>query len=437
MLQEEDFRVQQLLNGGDCTTHWHSEDRVPTQDFLHGLQGVAYQVTSASNVTPSSYTDYIYCDTSSGDITVTLPVAKNGQEYTVIKTSPLNTLTVDTTAPDTIEGLSSISFTTQWTARTFKDYGGDWQIISGLVWDEFPYGSWYDTTSQYDGSTTIPYAFRLGSTSASQGVSVQSRDFVGTGSISLTTLTITSVTSGRMYPGNLLSGTGVTAGTYSYLQTSSTAPVAKTAAWVSGGAPGATTVVLDSVTGIEERQFVSGTGVPANTRVVAVNSLTKTVTLSAAFTLQATGNYDFRPWGYQGTYSVKPSQTVASTAITASLPSKITASQAGTYNIQFSAQLANTSATEYGVDIWLKKNDQSIPDSNSQFTVPKKHGSINGHLIASLNFFVYLDVNDYVEIVWRTENSSVFVEAIPEQISPIRPATPSIIVTASYVSSKV
>ena len=437
MLQEEDFRVQQLLNGGDCTTHWHSEDRVPTQDFLHGLQGVAYQVTSASNVTPSSYTDYIYCDTSSGDITVTLPVAKNGQEYTVIKTSPLNTLTVNTTAPDTIQGLSSVSFTTQWTARTFKDYEGDWQIISGLVWDEFPYGSWYDTTSQYDGSTTIPYAFRLGSTSASQGVSVQSRDFVGTGSISLTTLTITAVTSGRMYPGNLLSGTGVTTGTYSYLQTSSTAPIAKTAAWVSGGAPGATTVVLDSVTGIEERQFVSGTGVPANTRVVAVNSLTKTVTLSAAFTLQATGNYDFRPWGYQGTYSVEPSQTVASAAITASLPSKITALQAGTYNIQFSAQLANTSATEYNVDIWVKKNDQSIPDSNSQFTVPKKHGSINGHLIASLNFFVYLDVNDFVEIVWRTENSSVCVEAIPEQISPIRPATPSIIVTASYVSSKV
>ena len=438
MLQEEDFRVQQLIGGGDCTTHWHSEDRVPTQDFLHGLQGVAYQVTSSSNFTPTNYTDFIYCDTSSGDVTVTLPVAKNGQEFTVIKTSPLNTLTINTTAPDTIQGLSSVSFTTQWTARTFKDYGGDWEMVSGLVWDQLPYGSWYDTTNQYDGSTTIPYAFRLNSTAYSDKVSVQSRDFVGTGSISTTTLTITAVTSGRMYPGNLLSGTGVTAGTYSYLQLSSTAtPLTGPYNFVSGGAPGAFTVVLDTVAGLEARQFVSGTGVPANTRITYVNTLTNTITLSAAFTVQASGAYTFYPWGYEGTYAVNPSQTVASTTISGTLPSKITAAQSGVYNIQFSAQLSNPEATEYDVDIWFKKNDQNIPDSNSRFTVPKKHGSINGHVVASLNLLVDLDVGDYVEIVWRTENSEVFIECIGEQINPIRPANPSIIVTAQYVSSKV
>ena len=86
-----------------------------------------------------------------------------------------------------------------------------------------PSGSFYDISNQYDGSTAIPYAVRLAQTNLSNGVSITSRNFVGTGSISTTTLTITAVTSGRMYPSNLLSGTGVTAGTYSFLQLSSTA----------------------------------------------------------------------------------------------------------------------------------------------------------------------------------------------------------------------
>lgn len=442
MLPEEDYRVQQLLNGGDCTTHWHSEDRVPTQDFLHGLQSVAYTSPISSDTTLMGSEDFVFVDTSLSDVTITLPRATGQREITIVKTSQLNTLTVVTTAPDTILGLSSVAFTTQWTSRTFKGYPGDWAITGGLVWDRFPQGAWYDTTSQYDGSTTIPYAFRLNSTSYSDGITVQSRTVSSTSSIALTTLTCTAIASGRFYPSMILSGTGVTSGTYIYLQLSSTAtPISGTQGFVSGGLVGTTAfVVSGGANQLEARQFVSGTGVPANTRVVSAvydsGSGNTTIVLSAAFTVQASGNYVFRPWGYQGTYSVSPSQTVASTTVIGALPSMITASQYGLYNIQFSAQLSNPSATEYDIDIWFKKNDQTIPNSNSQFTVPKKHGVTNGHVIAGLNFFIDLDVGEYVEIVWRTEDSQVFIEAIPPQTNPLRPATPSIIVTANYVSSK-
>lgn len=299
----------------------------------------------------------------------------------------------------------------------------------------FPHGAFYDTTNQYDGSTTIPYAVRLNTTAISNGVTITNREFVGTASIALTTMTVTAIASGRLYPSMLLSGSGVTAGAYVYLQLSSTAAPVATPTWVSGGAIGATTFVVSSVVGVEDRQFVSGTGVPANTRVIHVDTATNTVTLSAAFTVQAAGTYTFRPWGYQGTYSVSPSQTVASTTVSGVLSSMITAGLDGTYNIQFSFQFANTSATAYDVDIWLKKNDVTIPDSNSQFTVPGKHGSINGHLIAALNYFVDMLAGDVIEIVWRTENSTVFIEYIPPQASPIRPATPSAIVTVNFVSS--
>lgn len=298
-----------------------------------------------------------------------------------------------------------------------------------------PCGSFYDTTSQYDGANTIPYSMRLNSTSHSNGVSVEARVAVFTGSISTTTLTVSAMISGRLWPGQILTGTGVTAGTYHYLQLSSTATATATPTYASGGASGQATVVLSSVANINPRDFVSGTGVPANTRVIAVDTGTNTVTLAANFTVQAAGTYTFRPYGYEGTYSCSPSQTVASTTMTSTSYTKITVAQAGVYNLQFSAQFANTSATPYDVDIWLTKNDVNEVDSNSQLTVPGKHGSINGHILAAWNFHVEMQANDYVEIVWRTENSSVFIEYTGTQTNPLRPAIPSVIATMEFVSS--
>lgn len=296
------------------------------------------------------------------------------------------------------------------------------------------YGAFQDDSSQYDGSTTIPYAMRFNTTDYSQGIEVVAREVVSTSSITTTTLTCTAITSGRFYPGMILTGTGVTAGTYIYLQLTSTATAIANTPTGSGGGAGVNTFTVSDATGIEERQFVSGTNIPANTRVIAVSGTT--VTLSANMTGAASGTYTFRPWGYQGTYSVSPSQTVASTTISGSTDSQIKVSQPGLYNVQFSVQFSNTdTASEHDVDIWFKKNDVTIPKSNSQFSIPKKHSGVNGHLIAALNYFIDLDADDYFEIVWHTNDSSVFIEAIPEQTGPIRPATPSIICTVTFVST--
>lgn len=307
----------------------------------------------------------------------------------------------------------------------------------GAAYLDFPHGSFHDTTNQYDGSTSIPYAVRFNTTDLSNGVTITSRDFVGTGSIALTVLTITAVTSGRMYPSNLLSGTGVTVGTYSYLQLSSTAaPLTGPYNFVSGGAIGAFTVVLDTVAGLEARQFISGTGLPANTRIITVDPLTNTVTVNAAFTVQASGTYTVRPWGYEGTYSVSPSQTVASTTITATLPSMITFGVDGQYNIQYSLQFTNIdNNTIHDVDVWFRKNDVDIPHSNSVFSVPGRHTGANGQLIAAINFFAdNIVAGDVIEIIWHTSSSNVYIETIPAQTSPTRPAAPSSIATVQFVS---
>lgn len=294
------------------------------------------------------------------------------------------------------------------------------------------YGAFQDDTNQYDGSTTIPYAMRLNTVDYSQGITVLPREVVSTSSIASTTLTCTEIISGRFYPGMLLAGAGVTAGTYIYLQLSSTAAAVATPIG-SGGGSGVNTFTVSSELGIEERQFVSGNNIPANTRVTAVSGTT--VTLSANMTGPASGTYTFRPWGYQGTYSVSPSQTVASRTITGETYSKITVLQPGLYNIQFSAQFVNTDTQVHDVDIWFKKNDVTIPKSNSRFSIPSKHGGVNGHLIAALNYYVDLAAEEYIEVVWHTTNPSIFIEAIPEQTSPIRPATPSVILTVTFVST--
>lgn len=300
---------------------------------------------------------------------------------------------------------------------------------------DFPCGSFYDTTTQRDGSSTIPYAMRLNTTDISNGVSVVARTVAATVSVASTTMTVTAMADGRFYPGMLLSGTGVAAGSYAYLQLSSTAPISVSKTFVSGGASGAFTVVLNSVVGVEDRQFISGTGVPANTRVILVDATTNTVTLSAAFTVQAAGAYSFRPWGYQGTYSVSPSQTVSSTTISGITQSKVTVAQSGVYNIQFSAQFTNTDTQAHDIDIWVKKNDITIPASNTQYTVPSSHGGISGHFGIALNYFVTLLEGEYVEVVWHTENPAVYIECIPAQQNPVRPVTPSVILTVAFVST--
>jgi hypothetical protein len=227
----------------------------------------------------------------------------------------------------------------------------------------FPYGSFSDSQTQKDGSTTTAYRFQYDTTDYSNGVSVASHAASFTGSIATTTLTVSAVASGTLLPGMVISGTGVTAGTYIVVQLTGT----------TGGV---------------------------------------------------------------GTYTVSVSQTVSSTTITGSLPSKITFNTAGIYNIQFSVQLENQDNAQHDVDIWFSKNGTNIPNSNTVFTVPvRKSAGVYGYLCGSLNFYTDVAANDYVEIFWRTESASVFAPALAAKTTPTRPATPSIIVTVSFVSA--
>ena len=157
---------------------------------------------------------------------------------------------------------------------------------------------------------------------------------------------------------------------------------------------------------------VTGTGVTAGTTITAFG----------------TGS------GLTGTYTVSASQTVSSTTITGTLPTKVTVRYAGVYNIQFSIQFVNTTANAHAASVWIRQNGVDIPASNGDISIPGKHGSTDGRLIAAWNYFVTAAAGDFFELMWSTENSNNSIKYIPTQSSPTRPSTPSVILTVARVS---
>jgi hypothetical protein len=115
----------------------------------------------------------------------------------------LNSTYTSTTDQD---ALSASSFFGDSGAATFISPAGVGKII-------VPFGSFSDDTDQVDGSTTSAYPVRLNTTFFECGVRIDSHAAVFTGSITTTTLDVTAMTSGDIYLGMEISGSGVTAGT--------------------------------------------------------------------------------------------------------------------------------------------------------------------------------------------------------------------------------
>jgi hypothetical protein len=135
-------------------------------------------------------------------------------------------------------------------------------------------------------------------------------------------------------------------------------------------------------------------------------------------------------------YPVTFNTTDFSNGVSMASGSRITVADSGIWNLQFSIQLKNTTSSGQDVDIWFRKNGTDIPNSNSRFHPPARKGAGDpSHIIAALNFFVEMNESDYIQIIWRTENTGVSIEAFGTSTSPTRPAVPSVIATMTFVSN--
>ena len=135
-------------------------------------------------------------------------------------------------------------------------------------------------------------------------------------------------------------------------------------------------------------------------------------------------------------YPITFNTTDFSNGVTMVSGSRFTVANAGMYNLQFSVQLDNTTNNSVDIDIWFRKNGTNMPASNSRFGLaPRKGVGDPFHIIAGLNYFVDMQANDYVELVWRTSDVGATIKSYAAGTTPTRPSIPSVIGTLSFVSA--
>jgi hypothetical protein len=116
--------------------------------------------------------------------------------------------------------------------------------------------------------------------------------------------------------------------------------------------------------------------------------------------------------------------------------SKITATNAGIYNLQFSVQVQNLDNAPQDLFIWLKQNGTDITGSTGKVGMPaRKSAGVPSHDIKGWNYFLSMAANDYVEIYWSPTIATVTIEYYAASGTPTKPSTQSVVATMSFVSA--
>ena len=119
---------------------------------------------------------------------------------------------------------------------------------------------------------------------------------------------------------------------------------------------------------------------------------------------------------------------VVADGVSVSSLSHVTVATTGTYNIQFSAQLAKTDGGNDTMDIWLRVDNIDVPWSNTEVTI-----SSTQRLVASWNFMIFLESGHYFELMYSSADINTRILAEPALAGPVRPGIPSVILTVQQV----
>ena len=127
-------------------------------------------------------------------------------------------------------------------------------------------------------------------------------------------------------------------------------------------------------------------------------------------------------------YAMRLNATAESNQISVLNNSQITFKNRGTYNIQFSAQFTQSSASDNFIWIWMRKNGTTdIPNSAGKISIK---GS-KGELVAAWNFIVTVLAGEFIEIMWAVEDTGISL--LHDAPNAFAPGVPSVIVTATSI----
>jgi hypothetical protein len=155
--------------------------------------------------------------------------------------------------------------------------------------------------------------------------------------------------------------------------------------------------------------------------------------------------------GYYGSFYDMTDQPLASTtaaqavaigttaeAVGISITSgnRVLFANAGTYSLTFSIQITNVGTTVAKSVFWVKKNGVDYADSATELDLQSRKGAGNpNRQVITINYVATAAAGDYVQVFWAGDSLNLTVEALPAGSSPVYPAVPSIILTATQVGN--
>ena len=104
--------------------------------------------------------------------------------------------------------------------------------------------------------------------------------------------------------------------------------------------------------------------------------------------------------------------------------SQIIVAQAGLYNINVSVQVTSNNAAQKAVRIWLRLNGTTdVPNSARLISLTLN----NGYLVATINQVESLLMNDFIEVMYASDNTNVSIATVAA--TAYAPAAPAAIIT--------
>jgi hypothetical protein len=133
-------------------------------------------------------------------------------------------------------------------------------------------------------------------------------------------------------------------------------------------------------------------------------------------------------------YSMKFNTTDISHYVSVVSGTRLTVANTGIYNLQFSAQLDNTSNTNEVADIWVAITGSNVANSNTQVAINKAQAGNIGKLVAAWNYMIPLSASQYVELKWSSNGGGIILHSSGSASNPTRPALPSVIATITQIA---
>jgi len=114
--------------------------------------------------------------------------------------------------------------------------------------------------------------------------------------------------------------------------------------------------------------------------------------------------------------------------------SKVVFAVSGFYNIQFSIQLLNGKSSIDNVTLWFRQNGVDIPNTAGIATVPLGPGTTLGAIIVAWNLVIPITAGDYIQLMMASDSGDTVAGTYPPGTAPVHPVSPSVILTATFVS---